>query len=500
MSDSFCLSVTFLDPEAACHGRREGADLEWPPSPLRLYQALLASTAARWPGALFQEYGAPALRWLERQAAPVILTPAASESQPYRLSIPNNNLDVAAAAWARGNVTSKDAQPSTHRAMKTVRAIRLMSDAVVHYLWRLPEPWTDEVRGYVETLASAARHLTALGWGIDLVAGHGRLLSQAEAEQLVGERWRPGHHTDGTILRVPRRGTFEALVSRHRSFLNRVDDGGFTPVPILSTFDRVSYHPDSEPARRPCAAFALLRPDAGGFRPFEPTRWTAAVSGMVRHAVALAAQEAGWERDRINTYVHGHTPDGAARARGEDADRRFAYLPLPTINPRRVENIRRVLVVGPPGADDEIAWVRRAVSARELNAEGQEAPIALLSLIALNDRNIRWYMGPARAWSTVTSVVLPGHDEGNAVKGERLLRRAFVQAGMAPELVAAADLRWRRVGYRPGVDLATRYERPHQTRFPRYHVWVRWPKPIHGPLFVGAVRYRGLGVFAAETL
>jgi CRISPR-associated protein Csb2 len=57
---------------------------------------------------------------------------------------------------------------------------------------------------------------------------------------------------------------------------------------------------------------------------------------------------------------------------------------------------------------------------------------------------------------------------------------------------------WKPVRFRPGVNLATCYERPQPIRLPRYHVRVRWPVRLRGPLFVGAARYRGLGIFAAE--
>ncbi len=41
MTSYLCISVTFLDP--LYHGRLNGdRTAEWPPSPLRLYQALLA--------------------------------------------------------------------------------------------------------------------------------------------------------------------------------------------------------------------------------------------------------------------------------------------------------------------------------------------------------------------------------------------------------------------------------------------------------------------------
>jgi CRISPR-associated protein Csb2 len=95
-------------------------------------------------------------------------------------------------------------------------------------------------------------------------------------------------------------------------------------------------------------------------------------------------------------------------------------------------------------------------------------------------------------------VVIPGHDDGEPRKTQQLLRQAFVQSGVALELVEAAAVEWSPVGFRPGVELATRYEQLGPTRLLRYHVRVRWPVPIRGPLVDGAARYRGLGIFASE--
>jgi CRISPR-associated protein Csb2 len=140
------------------------------------------------------------------------------------------------------------------------------------------------------------------------------------------------------------------------------------------------------------------------------------------------------------------------------------------------------------------------LSGRELLDERSGQAVALLAVISTNDPHVQTgYAGPARVWSTVTPVVLPGHDDGAPAEAARLLRRALVQAGLPEGLVEAADLEWRREGFRPGVELATRYERPQPARMPRYHVRVRWPVAVRGPLAVGTVRYRGLGLFAVEA-
>ena len=71
-----CVTVRFLQP--TFHGRIDGGEGEWPPSPLRLFQALVAS-AARLPIGL-DDRTREAFHWLERCSAPIILAPPAMET------------------------------------------------------------------------------------------------------------------------------------------------------------------------------------------------------------------------------------------------------------------------------------------------------------------------------------------------------------------------------------------------------------------------------------
>ena len=516
MNSYLCLSIHFLDE--AFHGRRDGGELEWPPSPLRLFQALIAASAAKWGQRHQLDYARPALKWLEAEMPPDIIAPQSVEGAAYRLSVPNNAMDLVGRAWSKGNLFgSGDANPATHRAMKTVRPTRLMDGVAVYYLWELPDSLPDEIRGHIETLGAAARSVSALGWGIDLVVGNGCILAAEDANRLPGERWRPTRDPTAEGLRVPTPGTLDALVNRHEAFMHRLDGGTFTPVPALTAFAVVGYRRATDPAVRPFVAFELWQPShvlaslpAGKskFRPFDPAAQTVTVAAMVRHAAAQAAQAARWDDERINTFIHGHTPDGRDRLRGGAEAARFAYLPLPSLERRpgrggrRSEHcgsIRRVLLVGPVGAAVEVDWAGRALSGRELVDQATQQPVALLTLLSKNDAQLQSYVRPAVRWSTVTPVVLPGHDEVKPAKAAGLLRRAFVHAGVSAELLDKAHLEWRLVGYRPGVELATRYQRPESMRLPRLHVRVRWPEPIPGPLAVGAGRYRGLGLFAAEA-
>jgi CRISPR-associated protein Csb2 len=514
MTTHLCISVRLLD--AAFHGRADGNDLEWPPSPLRLFQSLVSAAAARWrTAAPFPELAAPAFRWMETLGDPVIITPLSAAGAPYRLSVPNNAMDVVARAWSRGNTSNVgDANPATHRTMKTVRPMHLLKEDAIHYVWQLSDADRVDCDQYKEVLFASARSVVALGWGIDMAVGNGQLLTDKEVAALPGEQWRPVAETSATRLRVPRQGTLNALTARHKDFLNRLPpSGGFVPVPPLTTFETVGYRRGSDISPHSVATFEIWKPVAelatllagkSKFRPFDAVRKAVIVSGMVRHSTARAAGQAGWLAERINSFIHGHTPDGAAQARGGAADHRFAYFPLPSLERRgtntvHVGMIRRVLVVGQPGGKEDIAWVRRALSGQELFATGKPDPIAMLSVIAVSDRNLQPYLGSSAIWSTVTPVILPGYDDRNDKKTERLLRNTLTQAGFPSQLRDKAELEWRAVGYRPGLDHASRYfVGSHHERLPRYHVRIRWPVPVRGPICLGTGRYYGMGLFATE--
>lgn len=542
MNPYFTLSVCFLD--SCFHGRRDGGEPEWPPSPLRVFQALVAAAARMGKGSLTSS-AQEALNWLERKSTespPAILAPPSvppsSEATGYRLSVPNNAMDIVAKAWCRGNFSNTgDASPATHRTMKSVRPIHLIDGDTVHYLWALPVPLADKDRGHIETLTEIARKINALGWGIDMVVGQGAILTEEQVNELSGERWLQRNNADSNGLRVPAKGTLDDLTARHKGFLARMEHDIFTPPPPLTVHSKIEYRRAIDSPRRHVAAFSLLKLDASGFRPFDTARWALTVAGMTRHAAWCAARRSGRPEEWINAFILGH---GESKGDGKHltvGSRRFAYLPLPSLEARGGEkarvvgSVRRVILTAfDEACEDEINWARRFLSGQVLekdceNCETKEA-VALLSLLPGSDKVIQSYVRSSVAWATVTPVVLPGYDDPahyrrrlkNVTSSEEqkrllshlddridgLLRKAIFQAGFQQVLADNAELEWRKVGYWRGVDLADRYGAPdHLKRFPRYHVKIQWrdemQRPVHidGPVCIGGGRFYGLGLFAA---
>ena len=79
------------------------------------------------------------LERLEQRPAPTVVAPTGVAGNGHRSSVPNNAMDIVARAWSRGNDSnSGDANPATHRTMKSVAPTWLVGGDTIDYLWRLP--------------------------------------------------------------------------------------------------------------------------------------------------------------------------------------------------------------------------------------------------------------------------------------------------------------------------------------------------------------------------
>lgn len=512
MISVLCLTVRFLDPVASYHGQGDNGEPEWPPSPLRLFQAMVAASFVNRDGQELSKIES-ALKWFQNLSISAIFAPAYRVGTPFRIAIPNNDLDLVAKAWSKGNTPKKG--PNELKTMKTVYPALFSQEcglAAVHYLYTIPEGSFS----HFKSLQTAARSITHLGWGIDMVAGNAEILSQNQIAELPGDVWNPSLDQLGTPLRVPIAGTLDNLLTKYQKFLNRLFQGGYNPVPPLTAFRTVNYRRATDPTPRPYLAFSILKSDASSFRSFDTLHRTREVAGMVRSATANSVRNIGWSEELINSFVHGH---GSAKSGQATSDDRLMFLPLPSITPLKVDNIRRVLVVGPLGFSTR--EIENCLHGTELFKEGVTDPTAILSLISKSDNVVKNYCKSSCTWSTVTPVLLPGYDDPGNIRRKlkgitdsstqkqlleklhsrvfHLLKKSFLQAGFSKELVEQIQLDWSSVGFRSGVELASRYLRPKNlNKFPAYHVKVKFPLPIHGPLVIGAGRYRGFGLFAAH--
>ena len=532
MSEYLCISIRFLD--GAFHGRADYGEPEWPPSPLRVFQAIVAASAARWNERRGVRHAAPALRWFEQLKSPIIVTPPPKQvvARGYRLYVPDNVGDLVGKSWSRGG----EASLADYRTEKTVRPTLFQNDEAVYYLW----PLTGAPGGFAEhrkIIFSAVRSITHVGWGTDIVVADASVLNEIDAAALKGKRFFPTDDESECSHRVPQAGTLDDLENRHKAFLNRVNGEGFAPVPPLATYGIANYRSEDEPARSPRAVFALRQVDDSGFRPFDTARRGLHVAGMLRHAASGpdSSRSTGWSEEETRCIVLGH---GEAIGQQHRAVRgqRLAFLPLPSIESRGdkakfIGSIRRVVVTAfGPFNRESFRRFARQFDGRELIDEKTGNATALLARQTERDNAISAYFQPAATWATVTPVILPGYDDPRKLRRrlrpeneknltaeekatllqkldkriEFLLRKAIRQVGFSDTLAQHAELEWRGTGFWAGTDLASRYAVPEQyRRYRRLHVRVRWRNShgelvkVPGPICIGGGKYSGFGLFAA---
>lgn len=470
------LRITFRFLQLESHGRGEDGRPEWPPSPLRMFQALVAASLGRWVESDRRAAAERALHWLEGRPAPTIVAGGHRPMASHRTYVPDNVGDKVAGSWSRGN----DADIAEYRTEKDIHAVALASEAV-HYFYEV-EAGVDD---HADTLREAARSVTHLGWGIDMVVGDAQLVDggpRATGEEVV---YVPGVADRGRAWRTPVEGTLDDLSRRHREFLDRLSGDILRPVAPLRRFTWTGYRRASEGSARPFIAFRIVD-HQGRVLAFDGARRGPDVCAWLRHATSTVAK--GWPFGPTDILVHGHVPASSEKTR------RLSYLALPTLTPRRVDSIRRVLVAGTVECRDEIDWLEQRLAGQEL--VWADRVVGFLEPLAQEDAVLEAYVGVAHTWSTVTPVVCPGYDDRSPAKTQRLLEKAFAQAGIPSEAIAAIE--WSGVGYRAGVTLASRYRVPDKVKGPAYHVRVTFHQPFRGPLAIGSGRHRGVGLFARE--
>jgi len=467
------LSIRFLDRRY--HGLTDNGETpEWPPSPFRVFQALLAGNAR---GRELPDRFANALRWLESLAPPDIIAPQA-QAGPVLLTYVLNNVST-----------------SNSRAPKTMRPTLLYGDRLVQYAWKI-DPSLHEATTHAAVLKVAARHINALGWGIDMAIGDAEVIEhlptltesrvhyQPTATALIG----------GLDLRVPRRDSLMSLERTYADFLKRYESPGITKLESAGAiFEPQRYVVG---AVRPSVAFRLVNPD--GDTVSIRHQLIAPLVSMFRglanrpHAVASLGQ------DVIDREIKGHPK--------ESSGNRVSILPLPTIRKGPTDGrIRRVLLAQPFESDGALCdWLGQLFDGQELMPLGDAVrfPQMFLERITRRDTVVPYYIGISRVWASVTPVLLPGYDDrkdhqGNHQKrlarAEQLVRKALTQATI--DIPAKVELS--RVPYWTGSLHSREYGPPEKLgHYPRWHVRLMFNQPLTGPLAIGAGRHCGFGVFA----
>lgn len=492
------LTVRFLD--GRYHGLLDrGGPPEWPPSPFRLFSALVAGVARR--GELEGETDR-ALAWLQKLDPPMIIAPKARTGQAITRFIPSNDGD---------NPKKRDRQDRL-AAKPTIPTLMLLGPddkPEVHYLW--------DVDGRsdvpLDRIRDVARSLTTLGWGVDMAFADARTITELNAQELLGVRWHPKPKVwrgEG-MLRVPTatedidESTLCDLKHCHQTAIARIEHGEpLHTVDKPRVFDRVYYASAERLLGRPYRVFKLRNDDDPPFS--YPHDKLIHIAGMVRYLAIETmklSRPNGVDDDWVETYVAGHARPGTKE------HRQFSYLPLPSIGHRHTDpSVRRVMIAAPVGDDRLLQHLAMLLDGQQLKptAETKLDHPPTLERLRSNKGVAHFYTKPATCWASVTPVILPGHDDHKPAKTRKLIEAALRQSGVDQP----CEFEWSPFSQFPKSLSAYKYgrEKKRLTGYIRpdhllsntaVHLTLRFNDDLKvpGPLAIGAGRHCGLGLFAS---
>jgi len=512
MTHSLLLSIRFHD------GRYHGTG-DWPPSPARLFQALVAAAAKPSLG----DGSRDALAWLERQAPPTLAAPTAHSGQHVGLYVPNNDLD------AKGGDIGRVAE--TRSSMKHIRP-RLFDAALpLLYVWRID----DDGKADAACMCRIAEGLYQLGRGVDMAWAIGEVLDEAATETRLAEYpgaiYRPSSSSAGMKLACPDAGSLESLEARYKAGARRfrhIVDGRTVRTEFSNAprprFRSVAYN---SPSVR--TLFDLRRTAASG-SPFASSPLTKA-AGLVQtlrgsdgddglpESGAFMRLARHFDRRLVSRILIGRN---AAEA---DKAQRLRIIPLPSIGHMHVDRgIRRVLVEVPPDCPisaNDIAWAFAGleVVAPEVDGETGEIMGSPVELVPSDDDAMLMHYGigeaatPSRLWRSVTPLALPTAAR-RRIDPARQHEQAKSGAECSSEQKQACHeiaQALRHAGLRDRITHVHVQREPFEargeraeafadgTRFSKHQLWhaeIEFAEPVHGPIVLGSGRYLGLGLMA----
>lgn len=452
-------------------GRYHGSG-DWPPSPARLFQALVAGLGLGGPLSIEE---LRAFQWLEGLDPPMIFAPQGDRGARVQLYVPRNDADLP------GRPEHRHLPPWAAERVAEVRMAKVIEprlfDATVPivYVWSFES--TPISRAQAEAVVGIAQHLYRVGHGIDVAWADARV--ETETPSLPGGTlFRPVAGQGKIALSCPRPGTTLSLEERHSASTRRLstEHGGTVLVQApRPAFRTVAYA--EEPDR---ILFELRNADG------DPYAWP-----LVR-----AADLARIVLQRIDSQ-------GASSGQREMATN-VQVVPLPSIGSRHADLAIRRFVIENRSADSA-TW-RRATSFLEGADFGSGI---ILARGSRDDRMLDHYGFDGRAsstWRSITPVALPREPgTSRATSGsERARNEAFlaeeVVRGLrrARFLTPVEDVRIQREPFDLRGERADRFIGVSAPRTVATHVAVKFAHPVEGPILLGAMTQVGFGLLAPD--
>ena len=464
--------------------------VDWPPSPFRLFQALVAGGyGGRWVGEGddAKNQRTNALQWLERQSPPDIACPPRSRLRGVTSFVPNNDIDSVGGDMSR--------VPDI-RAEKTLAPWRIENGDSFLYAWTF-----DHENEHAQLICKLADRVHCFGRGLDGAWANAKVLPNTDADALLRSRGavsRPsGQFLPG--LRCPSYGSLDSLVRRYEAASSKFQwdakTGKFLfrqpPKPIYST---IAYDlPDTR-------LWFDIRQSAnpGRFHSISQVKVVKFIEEVRDRAGQRLLEAIPDSKPKIERFLIGRS------ASPDDVQRRVRIIALPSLgHPNTSPSIRRVGVLIPSDCPIPVADARWAFSGLPISGEGgkemKETTGVLVQTTAPDMAHHFGFDRLANRWRSVTPLALPQPVQ----YGRMGSQRAEFETNAASAIVQAcrhSGIAFRPTEIRIQVEpFLLRGERADTYATERFrgrlrHADISFERPVRGPLIIGDGRFLGLGL------
>ncbi len=479
-----CLLIAVSFHDGRYHGEGDGFDdaKGWPPSPARLFQAMVAAAAR---GDMIEQEDKKALRWLEGRPAPRIAAPPMHRGRAIKLFVPNNDLDA---------VGGDPANVGKIRVDKSWRPCFFDPDEPVIYAWKFDSGKDQAVR-----ICTIAERLCQLGRGVDMAWAQGSVVDQDQA-QVALEAHSGIVRVPGGIGEVPTpcSGTLDSLVNRYNGNRTRLRTEGagrkqrqLFNQPPQALFSRIGY---DVPTRH---LHFELRTHRGGFAAQPLNSAFPLVVGLRDAAAARLADSMQKFAATIDKLVVGRNAGPA------DLARRIRIVPIPSVGAEHTDpSIRRLMIEVPAEFPLRLGDLRWAFAGLGIVGSSDG------SLVSTDEHRMAdRYCRKAIGFETITPAALPragrqrvgGSGRKSAQERQQEEHRAVGAVFQALRHAGVTDrpvsVHVQREPLQARGALAESFAQG--SRFSKHALWhvaLRFAKPVSGPLVIGDGRFSGLGL------
>lgn len=335
------------------HGR------EWPPSPRKLFLALVSALYQSSNQRIDIDKGEKALKLLESLQAPTIHT-SGHKGCMYTISVPNNDCDLISKGYAKGTYSNKDPKELT-----TSKNMTPYIADTIQYSWDIDSDY--QSKEHADVLCQLVKEISVLGLGIDPVAACGNITDSIPHIKNT-EIYTQDENTTNVRIQVPISGFLKDAKRHYKEFLERVKGDVFIkPVP-MTKYKEQKYRKDKQITK--CFFFKITNVD--NERNFIQKNTIPEMVKEIKKVMQI-------KESRIKTVI------------------------LPSIGNRYADGqVRRVGFLVPPDIGKESKMTNK-LRAQTIDLKGQKYHLEPLSD---NDEVKNAYQTPSRSWCAVTQVDL----------------------------------------------------------------------------------------------